>query len=276
MKIPAEWIGPRRAHFVATLAGRDRERPVQDRYTALPLVDRALREVQRDARPIGAALGRAVVVVHLQHDLRAFREQHADAGGHDARLGARSPAAEAAGRCESRPAETRVAGTGIGAIEVLRRGRRIDVREDVMHELPIARRVLDFRDPAILGEIRRDHETAIDVAGARRHRVHLGHFENVIGRSQLPSFREHQRWRKLREISLRRARLDPPHQRRELEVGESARIDEVAEPGHGLPWRHDAPLDGVSDVVQALVHIAIGEQRKRRVLSGAVTRLAAC
>src|SRR3989442_9918683 len=63
---------------------------------------------------------------------------------------------------------------------------------------------------------------------------------------------------------------------RSLEVGESARLDEIAEPGHGLPGRHRAPFDGVSDVVQALVHIAIGEQRKRRVLPGAVTRLAAC
>jgi glyoxylase-like metal-dependent hydrolase (beta-lactamase superfamily II) len=47
VQIPAEWYRPRPTHFVATLAGWNGERAVQDRDRAHALVDRAPREVQR-------------------------------------------------------------------------------------------------------------------------------------------------------------------------------------------------------------------------------------
>jgi len=273
--IPVERIRPRAAYLVAPLAGRDRERPIQDRDATLPLVDRALREVQRDARPVRARHGRPVVVVHLEHHARALREQHADALGRLSRLVAGRPAGEPAGRGEAGPAEARVARPGIGAIELFRGGRRIHIRENMMDEFPIARRVLDLRHPAILGELRRDHEAAIDVAGARRHRVRLGHLEDVIGRPELPAVVEHERRRQRRAVSLGRARLDPAHQGRELAVREPARLEEVAETGYRLPGWHHAPLDGVTDVVLLVERVAVGEQRERRVLARSMARLAA-
>src|SRR5262249_9759984 len=60
-----------------------------------------------------------------------------------------------------------------------------------------------------------------------------------------------------------------------LAVRQAARLEELAEPGGGLPWRHHAALDGIANVVPLVVRITIGDQRERRVLPGAVTGLAA-
>src|SRR4029078_11023002 len=106
---------------------------------------------------------------------------------------------------------------------------RIDIPEDVVHELAIARSVLDLRDPAVLGEARRDHEASIDVAGAGRDCVALRHLEDVIGWSELPAFGEYAQRRKLPRSALRRACLDPLHQGCELFVRQPARIEKVAE-----------------------------------------------
>jgi hypothetical protein len=144
-----------------------------------------------------------------------------------------------------------------------------------VHELAIARRVLDLRDPAVLGEARRDHEASIEVAGAGRDGVVLRHLEDVVGWPELPAFREHARRWKLRAIALGRACLDPLHQSCELFVRQPARIEKVAEAGDRLPRRHHAPLEGVADVVLLVEGVAVGEQRERRVLARPMTRLAA-
>ncbi len=219
-----------------------------------------------------ARLGRSVGVVHLEHDARALREQHADALGRLSRLVAGRPAGEPAGRREARAAEAGVARAWIGAIEILGGLPSCRCTRDVMHELAIARRVLDLRDPAVLGEARRDHEASIDVAGARGHRVALRHLKHVIRWSELPAVGEHARRRKLRAVALGRARLDPLHQGGELSVRQAARIKKVPEAGDRLPRRHDTPLDGVADVVLPAERVAVGEQRERRVLAGPMTR----
>src|SRR5262249_57066820 len=125
------------------------------------LVYRAVREGEPGARAMGAALGGLVVVVHLPHALAPLRQQHADAVRHDPRLDAGRPAGEAAGRREAGTAEAGIAGTGIGAIERLRRGAGVDVGQDVMNDLSIPRRPLGLGDPAVLRERRRDHEAAV-------------------------------------------------------------------------------------------------------------------
>jgi len=142
-----------------------------------------------------------------------------------------------------------------------------------MHEFLVARRVLDFRDPPILGEIRRDHEATIDVAGARGHGVRLGHLEHVIGRPESPPLGKDEWRRKLGGIALGRTRLEPANECRQLGVGEAPRLDEITEAGYGLPGRHHAPAHGIFDVVPPLVRVTVGEQRKRRVLARPVTRL---
>jgi hypothetical protein len=55
VEVAADRHRPRRADFMAPLAGRNRERPIQGGNAALPLVDRSFRKVQPDARPIGPA-----------------------------------------------------------------------------------------------------------------------------------------------------------------------------------------------------------------------------
>src|SRR5215471_12630800 len=97
----------------------------------------------------------------------------------------------------------------------------------------------------------------------------------MVGLSQTPSRREDQGRRELGGVSLGRARVDPGHQRLPLAVRQAARLEELAEPGGGLPWRHHAALDGIANVVPLVVRITIGDQRERRVLPGAVTGLAA-
>ena len=143
-----------------------------------------------------------------------------------------------------------------------------------MHGLPVARRILHPADPPVLGEIRGHDEAAIDVAGARGHRVRRAHLEHVVGRAEGPARREHPRGRQLRPIAFRRAGVDPFQDGGDFRVGQPSRLEEAPESWHRLPRGHRAPLDLVADVGATLVDIRVRDQGKGRVLAWTVARLA--
>src|SRR5262249_60894802 len=117
--------------------------------------------------------GVVVVVVHLEHEPCVPRHFESGAGRYDPRPRAGRPSPEIAGGAESRAPEAGVARAGIATVQFDRVPRRIDVRDRVMHDLPVARHELHTSDVARLGEDVVYDKTAVDIARLTGNRVDL-------------------------------------------------------------------------------------------------------
>jgi hypothetical protein len=151
-----------RAHDPALLARRDPELLIQHRDHAQPLVHRGAREAQAHPAQLLNGVARPVVVVHLEDQARAGRNQHADTVGHRHGPRAGRPTAQALTRADkARAAEARVAGACVRAVEGLRLPGGVDVGEQVMHDATVTGQELGGGDVAILRERRGDDEAAV-------------------------------------------------------------------------------------------------------------------
>src|SRR5262249_22744459 len=126
--------------------------------------------------------------------------------------------------------------------------RGIDVRDRVMHDLPVARYELHTGDVARLGEDVVHDETAVDIARLTGNRVRLRR-EGEIRRPQWRRVSEDARGRQIVGVPLWRPGFHPALDRRDLGGRQAAHAVELAVARDWLPGRHPSARDHLADLL---------------------------
>ncbi len=100
-----------------------------------------------------------------------------------------------------------------------------------------------FLDPAVFGEVRGQNQILIVHRALRGNVEGRRHFEDLVGRSNIPALRPLARWRSILRIARGRAGVDPGRQRVDLGLGERTVVCEmsvirIGEPGWHLARDH--------------------------------------
>ena len=217
-----------------------------------------------DLGPVGRRLARGVVV-HLQHDVGARRQEN------------RSPWRQPAGRKTRHVSANRTVGhPGLGVAAALGRrdpGLRIDQplrsglaveRDDVVHDAPIAGSHFDALDPGVFLESRRHHDPLVIDRPRGRDAERLRHLEDLVGLADVPAVEEGQRSGCLPRIALGRAAIGPAGDRVDLRLRETTVVLEVADGRIGVPRRHLPAHGGSLHGRRPGARVAVGQHRKRR------------
>ena len=101
---------------------------------------------------------------------------------------------------------------------------------------------LDGADPFVGGEVGGDDEVAVDVGAVGGHGKGGGHFQNQVGRAELPGIGVLRHERRFGRIAQRHTSVHPLLDERDLVGGEAALIAIRGPAGLGLPGRHVARL----------------------------------
>src|SRR5262249_43061854 len=100
------------------------------------------------------------------------------------------------------------------------------------------------------------------------------HLHDQIGLAETPTVAECGRRGRVFRIAFRRACFDPSPDRPDLFAGQSPRVLEFVIALIGLPRRHYPLFSDIRDLLRALLHILITQQRKRRGRVRTMTRRA--
>ena len=213
-------------------------------------------------------------VVDVPHDARPGLDQLAAVLAHDLALLADRPLHEQAG------AETRGEGKRLLVVLFLPQVRQRVVRDAAARHGRGTH--LDGADPAVLGQPGRHGRLPPVVLCERRHGVGCREQDQVRWSTKLvgevPNIvvGEHRRWRHVRRIPPRRARVDPPNDGVDLRTGQGPIVLEVLDSDRlvDVPGRHLTCLDPVLDRACPGPHLGIGLQRHRRDVARSVASLA--
>jgi hypothetical protein len=198
-------------------------------------------------------------VVDLDDQLGAGRDELGDAGREDR--------GEVAGRVADQLAP------GVGeAIAVRLVGGEEDA--DVVDDRAVARPGFGRLDPDVPGEVGRDAEALVGQDALRGDGVWLGHLEDDIGQADRPALGELPGWGQVSRVAERHPLVDPGQQRGTLPGGQAPVVGEVAVARVGVPGRHPAILDRLTDRPGPPPRLGEGQERERGDLAGAVARLA--
>ena len=172
-------------HLVALGAGRDDEAEVQHRNAAKLPLHRRLGEVEAQARLVPLHLA-ALVVMHLDDDVRALGDGAAHALRHELHDRAGRPAAEAAVRREADAAKGGVARPRVEIVQATGPSLGVQVGQHVVDDASVAGAEFHRDDVAVLGQPARQHETTVDVAAAGGELVLLRHRQHQVRRAEAP------------------------------------------------------------------------------------------
>ncbi len=100
------------------------------------------------------------------------------------------------------------------------RSRLADVDHGMMDRGAVAGPHFHFLNPAVFGEVRGQNQVLIFDRALGRQLERLGHFKDLVGRSDVPALRPLARRRSVLGIAGRCARVHPSRQRVDLGLGQ--------------------------------------------------------
>jgi hypothetical protein len=135
---------------------------------------------------------------------------------------------------------------------------------------------LDSANEAAGTDGRGKHDLSIPIAGARRQNERLGHRDDEIRLTELPAVRKRWHPRQIARAAFGRTTRRPRAQQRDLIVTQPPLVQERDFTSLGRPRRHFVRARGIGDGVRVLPGVFVGNEGKRRDLTGRwqVTQLA--
>ena len=214
--------------------------------------------------------------VGLHQEVGALGQGYRDTLRKEGGRGAGHPSAESAIERAERVAdgedgaEAGESGLAVHTILLARAAGGVGEEQRVMDHASRGGLQLDGADPFVRGEVGGNDEVAVDVGAVGGHGKGGGHFQNQVGRAELPAIGVLRRERRFGRVAQRHAAVHPLLDERDLVGGEAALIAIRGPARLGLPGRHVARLRHGGDGARVGAHVVVGQQGERRHLAGTV------
>ena len=193
--------------------------------------------------------------MRLQDNVGPFGQRQGDAFRQKRRSGAGNPSAQSAGQCGhgvgglNREDRAQAGESGLSVLAVLGAGAAggIGGHQDVVHHGAGERLHFNRFDPLVFRQVGLQDEIAVDVRTVRGNGISGRHFQDQVGRAELPAVGKYGELGSLGGVAFGHAAVHPLLDQRDLVRGEAPFVAIGRPAGLGFPGRHVVRLHRLRD-----------------------------